>query len=290
MEFELVKLDKTICVEGLYTYFYFEHDFNFRTSGERHNFWEMVYVDAGKISAIAENVGYIIESGNVIFHKPMEFHALASTDSMPHNILVITFETKSPAMKFFNNKVFDVSSEGKKLLASIVSELKAVFGDALENRHQIKNYTPEQKVAYQMAVSNIEKFLLMLIRSNTYNSRRDRQSADAKKNIENVFVESIADYLDNQIYSPLTLQDVCNHFNMSKSYLCKLFKNEMKMGIIDYYIDKKVSEAKMLIRKGDMNFTQISQKLCYNSIQHFTRTFKSRVGITPSEYEKSIKS
>jgi len=51
----------------------------------------------------------------------------------------------------------------------------------------------------------------------------------------------------------------------------------------------KIEAAKELIRTGQMNFTQISEKLGYTSIHYFSRQFKKVTGMTPSEYASSIK-
>ena len=56
-----------------------------------------------------------------------------------------------------------------------------------------------------------------------------------------------------------------------------------------HYIDLKITCAKCLIREGKLNFTQISEKLQFSSIHHFTRSFKCRTQKTPSAYEKSLK-
>ena len=97
------------------------------------------------------------------------------------------------------------------------------------------------------------------------------------------------EYLEENVYSTLTLDNVCRRFNMSKSYICQIFKNETGTSVIDYYISLKMKEAKLLIREGKYNFTQISEKLGYNSLHHFTRIFKAKEKMSPSLYEKSIK-
>ena len=59
--------------------------------------------------------------------------------------------------------------------------------------------------------------------------------------------------------------------------------------MIEYYSALKISEAKSMIRSGQMNFTQISEYLGYSSIHYFSRQFKRSTGMTPSEYVSSIR-
>ncbi|HOJ09593.1 MAG TPA: AraC family transcriptional regulator [Clostridiales bacterium] len=290
MGLELKTFKKDIDILGLYTFYYFEHSKDFYFTGERHNFWEMVYVDSGEISVIADNAGYIIKQGDVIFHKPMEFHTLASNKKDPHNVMVITFSVKGEAMKFFENKIFTVDSQHKKILSLLLEEAQKTSFSIPNNLYKklldIKN---SEIGSQQLVISYLEQFLIALMRSNQNNERNGRISRYAKKNAENALVDSIEKYLLDNIYERISLKDICEKFNLSKSYICHLFKEATGKSIIDCYINFKIAEAKKLIRQGNLNFTQISEKLCYTSIHHFTRSFKNITGISPSSYEKSVK-
>jgi YesN/AraC family two-component response regulator len=57
---------------------------------------------------------------------------------------------------------------------------------------------------------------------------------------------------------------------------------------MEYFYRLKIEEAKRLIRNGTNNFTQIADKLGYSTIHYFSRQFKKIVGMSPSEYSKSI--
>ena len=131
---------------------------------------------------------------------------------------------------------------------------------------------------------HIEHFLLVLMREDYYVKRSGKVNKLAKKNVENAIVESIKEHLTENLYANLTLADICNHFNMSKSYLCQLFKNETEFGIIDYYIDLKIKEAKFLIREGKLNFTQIAEKLGLP-----LGTVKSRIFFTRQRLQIELK-
>lgn len=286
----LLKMEKEITIDGLYTFFYSEHPRDFRYIGEKHNFWELVYVDSGEIYAVADNNGYLLSQGNVIFHKPMEFHGMTAVNNRPHNVLVVTFETQSPAMEFFSKKIFMLNSHQKKLLSNFLEEIKRTVGIIFVGGDTPdKKLTREQQWSYQIGIQCLERFLLELMRESTLIKRTDKISTLAKKNVENALVDSIKDYLQENIYSTLTLDDICRQFSMSKSYICQLFKNETGSSVIDYYIELKIKEAKFLIREGNLNFTQISEKLGYTSLHHFTRIFKTKEKMSPSLYEKSIK-
>ena len=128
-----------------------------------------------------------------------------------------------------------------------------------------------------------------MVRENNTNIRSENERKIARKNIENALVDSIKAYLQENVYNNIHLQEICSHYNLSKSYICEAFHNETGRSVMDYYIDLKIKEAKYMIRKGSLNFTQISEKLGYASIHHFSRSFKTKTGMSPSTYEKTIR-
>jgi len=96
----------------------------------------------------------------------------------------------------------------------------------------------------------------------------------------------IKDYLQEHVYDNICLQDICEHFHMSKSHVCELFQKEMGKGVIEYYNEMKIQEAKRLIEKGEMNLTQIAEQLGYANIHQFSRSFKNKVGMAPTAFRK----
>ena len=58
---------------------------------------------------------------------------------------------------------------------------------------------------------------------------------------------------------------------------------------MDYFSRMKITAAREMIREGRLNFTQISEKLGFQSVHYFSRRFRSLTGMSPSEYADSVK-
>jgi AraC-like DNA-binding protein len=285
-DFPLLVLEKDIDILGLHSFYYLEHTKDFYTVGEKHDFWEMVYVDMGEISVIADNAAYTVRQGEIIFHKPMEFHLHASNRKNPHNLLVVSFSVRSTIMDFFNNKIFLLNTTQKSILHNLLAEGQNAFAHTsyYKDKLAIKETKPGTQ---QLIICYLEQFLISLLRS-TGNKHKDRESMHVKKDVESALVQSIENYLTENVYEKLVLADVCAKYNLGKSYLCKLFLEETGQSIIDYYIGQQMTEAKKLIRIGNYNFTQISDKLQYSTLHCFTRAFSKHFGMSPSNYKKSL--
>ena len=246
-------------------------------------------MEKGTISVVAENNGFLLKEGELVFHKPNEFHANSSTNEDAHNIIIVSFDTNSPSMHHFRNKIFALTSKQQKLMQSYIDDMEVAFSNLrLPNANIISNPLTDT-VAFQSAILKLEQLLIDLLRSDNIVKKDKSEHTIAKNYVESSFVDSIKSYLKENIYKNISLQEICEQYNMSKSYICDLFRNETNRTIIDYYIDLKIDEAKYQIRKSDLNLTQVAEKLGYTSLHHFSHAFKSKVGMSPSEYKKSIK-
>ena len=76
MDYTGVRLKDTLTIQKLYTIHYYEFSKQYTFRGERHDFWEMVYVDRGEIHACAEEQDYLLKQGEILFHEPNEWHRL----------------------------------------------------------------------------------------------------------------------------------------------------------------------------------------------------------------------
>ena len=69
----------------------------------------------------------------------------------------------------------------------------------------------------------------------------------------------------------------------------KIFNKNCNCTIIEYYTNMKIKEAKKLMRENTYTIAEISGMLCFNNPHYFSRVFKQKTGMSPSEYKNSVK-
>jgi AraC-like DNA-binding protein len=99
-------------------------------------------------------------------------------------------------------------------------------------------------------------------------------------------VEEVKVFLAAHLDKHFTLNDICEQFWVSRTALSKKFRKVEGKGVMDYFIDLKIDEAKTRIRRSAASFTDIAEALGFSSVGYFSKIFKSRVGMTPTEYSK----
>ena len=113
-------------------------------------------------------------------------------------------------------------------------------------------------------------------------------SSPTQQRFENDLLNDIIIYINENIYSNITVEDICVKFSISRSSLQNLFKNSLNTAPKQYINELKLSKAKLLIKESSHTISEISEILGYTSIHYFSRKFKQHFGITPTDYAKTI--
>ena len=281
------KIANLISISKIVTIHYYEFDKNFSYDGESHNFWEMVYVDAGNVKIKANNKEFHLKQGEIIFHKPNEFHTLKTDKETAANVFVISFVSSSESMRFFKGKTMTVPSKLKKYISTIIEEYSQTFNSMATEDIKLELKENPPIGGQQMIKTCLEQFLIMLIRSE--NDNHDLRIFPSKESMENHLVSHVIQIIEENTYNKISVDQICKKLNYSRTYLSKIFKTTSGYTILEYILMNKIREAKKLIREEKYNFTQISDLLAFDNPHYFSTVFKKLSHMTPTSYKNSVK-
>ena len=287
MSYESITLKDEIHIDEIVTVHYFEYMKNFSFPGEAHDFWEFQCVDKGEIKVL----DHTLKAGQIIFHKPNEFHNLEAYGETAPNVVVMAFVCHSPAMKFFEGRILDVTEQERNLLGMVISEARRCIASPLDDPY-LQKMEKKKDIPFgseQFIRLYLESLLLHMVRRNLPNPVAPAVEVWAVDDSGSKIHRQVLAYLKEHIRGYVTIEDICRENLIGRSQLQKIFRERYNCGVIDFFTRMKVEYAKELIREKDQNFTQISEFLGYSSIHYFSRQFKKITGMTPSEYTASIK-
>ena len=291
MTYTSVHLDNTIEIRDLVTIHYFEYSSDFTFSGESHDFWEFLCVDKGIVEAEAAGTPYTLGRGDILFHKPNEFHKLAANRHIAPNLVVVSFHCQSPAMDFFKDRRLTIDDTERQMLGMLIQEAQHVFSEPLNDPYQTQMHKKPGAPTggEQMIRLYLELFLLHLLRRNQTKAPQNKQQETVRRKTDEAAYDRLVEYMQKNIHRTLTLEEISREMLIGKSHLQQLVSRYHNCGAISLFSKMKIEEAKQLIRNNQMNFTEIADLLGYSSIHYFSRQFKNLTGMTPSEYSSSIK-
>lgn len=96
--------------------------------------------------------------------------------------------------------------------------------------------------------------------------------------------EDSISYMQNNIASNFTLDDLASESKCSVSHYSSLFKTHTGHSPLNYFILLKMQEACRLLSLSGMNIKEIAFHLGYSDPYYFSRIFKKTIGLSPRTY------
>lgn len=284
LEYIRTELKKPLVIDGIYTIHYFEYTKDFAYSGELHDFWEIVYADKKSVVITAGAKELTLTAGQMYIHKPNEFHRIRCDGTQAANSVILSFDCTCPELMSIAGMVISCTAEERRLMGLIISEAEDAFSTPLGTSYisVLEKSEDSDFGCEQMIQLYMEQLLIRLIRGN-------KQRIITKANVNSALLPKICEYLENNIGKRLSFSDIQKEFNISASVIKRLFRDNMNCGIMEHFSRLKVDAAKQMIRENEYNFTEIAESLGFNTPQYFTTVFRRISGMSPSEYEKSVK-
>ena len=102
----------------------------------------------------------------------------------------------------------------------------------------------------------------------------------------NSLIIDILNYIDDNLYSKISINDLVYRFNYNKDYIMRLFKRETGITIIDYINKKRVFNSLRDLKDTNDTIILISINYGFYSLEYYSETFNKIIGVSPTIYRK----
>ena len=257
-------------VNTLYTFFYQEKEQGFLFPGESHNSYELTYVDSGSLHSVADGLDLNLEQGEMVLYNKDQWHMQYADVDVAPRFVTITFDVQSCDLTPLFNKKHILPRKVQPILQMMLREQEVAPLHATD-----------------MILSLLQILLITLLREEKTTAAKVQPSNSL--NSENEIVRRALQYISSHVREKLSVPIVAKKTDVSPSYLTALFHKHLDISPGEYIRRIKLQESKQMIREGSLNFTEIAEALQYSTVHHFSRQFKEKFGITPTEYAKSVR-
>ena len=96
-------------------------------------------------------------------------------------------------------------------------------------------------------------------------------------------------FIKENYYKDINLTYVSNYVSLNYNYFSNAFHQKTGMRFIEYLNLLRINRAKELLYQNESNINEIANKVGLTNPKHFTKIFKSIVGISPCEYRSKLR-
>ena len=104
---------------------------------------------------------------------------------------------------------------------------------------------------------------------------------------ENVYLIAAKRYIKARYYKDITVDRVAAHVGISRKYLFAIFKKFLGISPKDYMIDYRMKRAAEFLKDKSISIGSIAYSVGYHDPLTFSKMFKQKMGLSPTQYRNS---
>ena len=249
-----------------------------------HTACEITMVLSGSGIYATKSAEFSFKSGDIFFFSTNEFHWIKKLDSSA-DFLNVHFEPR-----YIWSENFGISNAGLiKMLfnrkGSPVNKLDArnqstkEIGRLIFNiEDELSHELPEYQTMAKLYLVNI---LVNMLRS--YEGKISEQYVSYNSQTLRA-IESAIDFIDNNLDSDISLEQLSEIAHLSKTYFCGQFKKLNGISPWEYITIKRIERAISYIESTNLTKLEIAARCGFNNTSNFYHAFKRITGKTPKDY------
>ncbi|MGF9696068.1 MULTISPECIES: AraC family transcriptional regulator [Paenibacillus] len=259
-------------------------------TGEQFNFaahWheevELVVVNGERARIGVNNQVCELEQGDVLLIKPGDVHCfLPGTDHLTIILFRLEWLTGNLAADKESQELREVFHKTTILPSTICREKNlGHYIDAISDEEK------QQQPGYRwIMVARLYDLIIHLLRTKTPTTHEciSGEPCTSSKRFE--FLESVCEYLEEHYAEPVKLDQVAEHIKFSKFHVCKLFKENKGVTLMEYLNHFRIIKSEWALLFSQASILDIAIGHGFNNVSSYNRLFKKYNDCTPSEFRK----
>lgn len=227
------------------------------------------YITEGKGCFYAGGNKYELEAGQGFLIAPGQQTFYQADKEEPWTYLWVGFDGRN-AQSYL--KEIGLTSEKPVYRCKNGNVLQGIVGEMLENQNA--------SFSGQLFLEGLLYRFFAVLAENIEMPALSRQES------ENLYVKRAMEFICNNYFEDIKIRDVAAYVCVNRSYLYTLFQNSIQMSPSRYLAEVRMSQAEKLLQMTDFSMEVVGRSCGYGDSLSFTRAFKERFGMTPTQYRK----
>ena len=249
-----------------------KYDSDWHSTLHTHPFTELFYVVDGKGEFNIQGQRFPVKPNDFVIINPQVEHTELSSPDEPLEYIVLGIRGLS-----FSN-LTPVSEGGHPFsFFNLRDEQK----DILRYLNAMVQEATSQSMSYELVCHNLLEILLIkILRHQHFDLEVGKQSKATKD------ISFIKHYLETYYHESIQLEDLASMTHLSRFYISHSFKKEIGMSPMEYLIDIRIKESKILLRTTNYSISQVADIVGFTTPTYFSKQFRKSTGISPTDYRE----
>ena len=251
-----------------------KYDSDWHSTLHTHPFTELFYVVDGKGEFNIQGQRFPVKANDFVIINPQVEHTELSSPDEPLEYIVLGIKGLS-----FSN-LTPVSEGGHPFsFFNLRDEQK----DILRYLNAMVQEATSQQMSYELVCHNLLEILLIkILRHQHFDLEVGKQSKATKD------ISFIKHYLETYYHESIQLEDLASMTHLSRFYISHSFKKEIGMSPMEYLIDIRIKESKILLRTTNYSISQVADIVGFTTPTYFSKQFRKSTGISPTDYREQF--
>ncbi len=247
-----------------------------------HDHLEIAYVMAGRGKYNINNEIYDVEEGDLLILNPGVMHESLSGEQGEEATTEFFVGFSDIQLPDYPPNFLPIPDGGH--IMHTTGEFRQKVMRICANMEEENLICKEGR--YFMLKSYLMQLILLVIREQSENISTTGSYAFKSVNRKYV-VERMVAYFEEHYSEKISLDQIAENMYLSPFYISKIFKSETGDTPIHYLINIRMEKAKKLLEdKKESSIQEIAAMVGYDDAYHFSKLFKKRYGIAPSQIRK----
>lgn len=266
----------------------------------RHEMIQINYVARGRLIHRINNSQYELVKGDIFIIPPFIPHQLLEIPGCDFELVELEVTTEfilgsyskqiqdldanSSFFDFYYLEPFFVSECNVRPRLNLTGEQQMRVESLLD---EISAEYTQKEDSYLLAIkADILKLLVLVGRYFRENVSQQSEVMEMFDRHRDAIMKAIK-YIDGHFSESISLEEISRVALLSQSYFSYLFKLITNKTFVEYLNSKRIEHAMDLLRNSDKLVVDVCFEAGFKNVNHFNRTFKNTVGLSPTEYRKA---
>ena len=140
-------------------------------------------------------------------------------------------------------------------------------------------YCMKGKYSDMLTSSLLRAALLTVLRIHTSENTSEKSKRE-------LAVRTVVEYINNNYDRDITNESIARFFHFNSTYLNRIFKACTGQTMHNFLLSRRLAAAMEMLRSQNVSISEVAYLCGFQSIHHFSKTFRKCVGMSPSEYRE----